>query len=265
MSSLLSASRIAALLWQFVRRGIETRYKGSHLGPLWLVLSPLLSVGLYLFIFGHIFEGHFGMPGETRTDYALALFTGLNLIQFISEIIATAPRAVLGSPNLVKKVVFPLAILPATTVGVALFNHLISMVLALIGIQLLGNGVSWHVLLWPLILLPVICLGLGLAFLLSSIGTYLRDIGHLTAFVTLVLLYTSAVFYPLSKVRPTPFWDFLKFNPLLHAVDLARNALVWHAPLNWTALIYVYVAGFAALGLGCFVFGKLRRGFADVL
>jgi lipopolysaccharide transport system permease protein len=254
------------LLWQFTLRGIETRYKGSLLGPLWIVLSPLLMLSLYVFIFGYVFNGRFGvLPDETRTDYALALFLGLNMIQFFSEVLANAPRAILGSPNLVKKVVFPLPVLPCAQVGIALFGHMISTVLLLLGVLFLGHGLSWYLLLWPVVLLPVVLMGLGLAFVLSSVGAYMRDISQMTGFLTLILMYTSAVFYPISKIHDTFIWSFLKFNPLLHAIELSRHAVVWGLPPNWLALITLYAIGVLALLGGWIVFKKLRIGFADVL
>jgi lipopolysaccharide transport system permease protein len=254
------------LLWQYTKRGVAARHKGSYLGSLWPVLTPLLMLGLYTTVFGFIFGGSFGVSAtETRLDFALALFVGLNTIHFVCEIIGAASSVVVGAPNLVKKVVFPLTILPVSTVGIALTNHLISMVLVFIGIGILGPGLSWNMLLWPLILLPMVVMGLGLSFLLSAFGVFIRDISQLTSFVSIVLLYCSAVFFPLSKVVPTPFWKVLKFNPVIHAIEMSRHSLIWNMPLGLKPMLYLYSSSFLILLAGFFIFKKFRPAFADVL
>ena len=143
------------LLWQFTLRNVELRHKGSHLGLIWSFLNPLLMLGLYVLVFGYIFNGSFGiLPDETRLEYALGIFLGLTLFHFIAEVIGNAPAIIVGNPNFVKKVVFPLEILPAASVGAALVHLLISLMLALVG--MLVSGTPLHVtLLWlPVIIAP---------------------------------------------------------------------------------------------------------------
>src|SRR5665213_1112014 len=123
-----------ALLWQFTLRNVELRHKGSHLGLIWSFLNPLLMMGLYVVVFGYIFRGSFGvLPHDTRVDYALGIFFGLTLFQFVAEVMGLAPIIIISNPNFVKKVIFPLEILPASNVGAALFHLMIGLVLALLG------------------------------------------------------------------------------------------------------------------------------------
>lgn len=257
--------RHGSLLWQFTLRNIELRHKGSHLGLVWSFLSPLLMLGLYVVVFGYIFNGRFGIrPNETRTDYALGLFVGLTIFNFIAETIAVAPTVIVSQPNFVKRVVFPLEILPAATVGASLFHLLTTLTLALIGIVVVGPGAALTWLWLPLILLPTLMLALGLAWSLSALAVFWRDIGQVTQFSVTALMFASAVFYSAAKIPPAA-WRILKFNPFLHAVDLSRDALLWHQPPGAVRLGCLYLAGALALFLGQTIFRKLRPAFADVL
>lgn len=253
------------LLWQFTVRNIELRHKGSYLGFIWSVLSPLLLLALYVYIFGYIFKGSFEEgPTETPLDYALGLFTGLAILQMMAEVIAVSPMIFVAQPNFVKKVVFPLEILPAASVGSSIFHFLISTVLVAVGVATVGPGLSWSALWLPVILLPVILIALGLSWLISSLGVFFRDIGQVTPVLIPMLMYSSAVFFP-AKIITGFAWSILRFNPLLHATGLSRDALLWHHPMNFRELGYLYVSGIATLWLGYFAFRKMQPAFADVL
>lgn len=253
------------LLWQFTLRNVELRHKGSHLGLAWSFLNPLLMLGLYVLVFGYIFNGSFGIvPGETRVDYGLGIFLGLTLFHFVAETIGVAPGVIISNPNFVKKVVFPLEILPASAVGAALFHLLISLVLVLAGVLLFGHGLSAGALWLPVILLPVVLLILGVAWLFSALGVFLRDIGQFMQFLTMALMFGSAVFYSAQKI-PAAAWAIMRFNPVLLAIELARDAALWHRPLNFNHLAYLYAAAAAACCLGHAAFRRMKPAFADVL
>ena len=188
------------LLWQFTLRNVELRHRGSHLGLIWSFLNPLLMLGLYVMVFGYIFGGKFGIvPNETRVDYALGIFAGLTLLHFISEILTTSPAIIVGNPNFVKKVVFPLEILPAAAVGAALFHLLISLGLALAAVAIAGVPFSAAALWLPVILLPLVLLGLGVAWFFSALGVFLRDIGQIMQFLSMALMWCSGVFFSAEK------------------------------------------------------------------
>jgi len=253
-----------SLLWQFTLRNVELRHKGSHLGLIWSFLSPLLLLALYVFVFGFIFEGTFGRPGETRIDYALGIFLGLSLFHFLGETIGQAPALITSNPNFVKKVVFPLQVLPAAAVGASLIHLAISLGLILAGIALVGPGLSAGVLWLPVILLPLALLGLGLAWLISALGVFFRDIAQITQFVSIGLMFASAVFYPVEKI-PATAWTFLQFNPLLLAVELSRDAVLWQEALEYRHLGVLYAIGVLVAAGGFAVFHRLKPAFADVL
>ncbi len=253
------------LLWQFSLREVELRHKGSHLGLIWSFLNPLLMLSLYVFVFGYIFGGSFGvLPHETKVDYALGIFLGLAIFQFLAETMAIAPNLIVVNPNFVKKVVFPLEVLSAASVSAAVFHLLISLGLVLIGAALFGNGLTAGVLWMPVLALPVALLALGMSWTIAALGVFLRDLSQLTSFLTLALMYASAVFYPIRKI-PHSVWQILRFNPLLLSVTEARNAVLWNQPVNLLHVGYLYVVGFAACYFGHMIFRRLKPAFADVL
>ena len=257
--------RYRELLWQFTQRNVELRHKGSHLGLVWSVLNPLLMLGLYVFVFGYIFGGKFGvLPNETRMDYALGIFFGLTLFQFFAEVLGISPVTIVGNPNFVKKVVFPLEILPAANVGGALFHLLISLTLAVLGAVFFGQGIGWSILWLPVIITPLVLVALGTAWLFSALGVFFRDIGQAMQFLTMALMYASAVFFSAARIPPN-IWVFLRFNPLLLAIELSRDAALWQRPLNLNHLAYLYAFGLVSCSVGYLIFRRMKPAFADVL
>lgn len=253
------------LLWQFTQRNVELRHKGSHLGLAWSFLSPLLMLGLYIMVFGYIFGGSFGrVPDESRVDYGLGIFIGLTLFHFTAEVLGTSAGLIVANPNFVKKVVFPLEILPAANTGAAFIHLLISLSLALLSVLLFGRGIESGILWLPVILLPLTLFCLGISWFFSALGVFLRDIGQVMQFLTMALMFSSAVFYSAERIPPAA-WTFLRYNPVLIAIEQARDALLWHRPANLTHLAYLYVVGLLACYLGHAAFRRMKPAFADVL
>jgi len=253
------------LLWQFTLRNVELRHKGSHLGLIWSFLSPLLMLALYVLVFGYIFGGSFGiLPHETRVDYGLGIFFGLTLFHFVAEVLGLSPGIIVGNPNFVKKVVFPLEILPAANVLGAVFHMFISMGLLLIGVVALGPGLTVTAFWLPVILLPVILLLLGVSWFFSALGVFFRDISQVIQFITMALMFASAVFYSAAKIPPLA-WAWMRYNPVLLAIEQARDAALWARPVNLHHLLYLYLVGLTACYLGYAAFRKMKPAFADVL
>jgi lipopolysaccharide transport system permease protein len=256
------------LWWQFTVRAVELRHRGSYLGIIWAVLNPLLMLGLYMFVFGVIFKIRFGvLPQESSIDIALAIFLGLILFHVTAETLGVGPTIIVGQPNLVKKVVFPLEVLPLAQISAFWFHLLISLGLLLIGIVVLGRGLTLAGLLWlPVVLLPHLLLTTGLCWFLAAIGVFFRDINQVIQFVAQIMLWASAIFYPISRFHGSSvIWNVLKWNPLLQTVQLARCALLWHQPLNLLCLGYTYAIGTAVFLGGSWFFKKTQSAFADVL
>lgn len=253
------------LLWTFTLRNVEMRHKGSILGFAWAVLNPLLMLALYLFVFGFIFGGSF--HGEDKFDYTLGLFLGLSIFHLVAESIAVAPTLVTSNPNFVKKVVFPLEILPAAAVGSALVHMLIALVMVLAGVLISGHALDWWALAIIPVIVPIVLLSLGLAWLLSALGVFFRDINQLVVAATTALMFASAIFYPASRViEKAPWaWPIVRLNPILHAVEAARDILIWDRPFTQTHFVYLQLAGILAALVGFAAFARCKRAFADVM
>ncbi len=255
------------LLWQFTLREIHIRHKGSQLGFVWTLVNPLSMLALYYFIFGVIYESKFHvLPDETNFDFALALFLGLSLFHVFAETLAVAPSVINANPNFVKKVIFPLDILPVAKVCDTGFHLSVSLALVLIGSAFGTAGLSWQILWLPVLLLPLLLLALGLAWALSAIGVFVRDVSQLTPFVSTAIMFSSAVFYsPLRFDHAGVAWHILRLNPLLQIINLTRTVVLWHQPMGWTNLAYVYACAAGVLLGGHALFGLLRRSFAEVI
>jgi lipopolysaccharide transport system permease protein len=262
--------RHRALLWQFALRYVSARHRGSRLGILWQVLTPLLMLALYTFVFGILLHGHFGVrPDETSADYALGIFMGFTLYGLVADTLGSAPGCVADSPNLVKKVLFPLEVIPASLAVSMLSPFLVSVGLFVIGFIFFGPALTVQVLWLPAVLLPVFFLTLGLAWLVSALGVYFRDVQNAMTFINTALFYVSGIFYSASSAgvgtKARVALDVLRWNPVFLAIDLSRDVTLWGRAPGLRDMVYLYGVSIAVLLLGYSVFRKLRSGFADVL
>jgi lipopolysaccharide transport system permease protein len=256
------------LLWQFLVRNINSRHKGSILGALWIIINPMLMLGLYVFAFGVVFGGRFtDFPEETTLDYAFGVFIGLSILGIINGVIGSSPNVILSQPNFVKKVVFPLEILPTALVGALAYDLLINFGLCVLGVLLFGPGLNPSFIFVPLITLPIVFIALGLSWFLSAFGVFVRDIAQISSFLGLALLYSSGVFYSAAKAQEAApsIWKVLQWNPILHTVDNLRQIILWGADPNWGYVLYSYGIGMVVLLGGAWFFNRLRPGFADVV
>ncbi len=262
-----------SLLWrhrdlviQFTQRELHRRTKGNRLGRIWVILSPLLMLGLYLFVFGVIMGGRFGViPGETTYDFALALFLGLSIFQTIGDTLGNGPLLIISQPNFVKKVVFPLEVIPVASVIASLYNSMLSIGLILLVAPFSHVGGSWLSLAYlPLLLLPLLFLSLGLSWGLAALGVFLRDIVQIMPLAAQAVMYASAVFYSPDKI-PAPVLTYLRLNPLLEICEQGRRAILWHQPIDWGAVVWIYVSSLLVLFAGYAAFRRLRPYFAEVL
>lgn len=253
------------LVRQLTRREIAARYRGSMLGVLWSLVTPLLTLGLYTFLFGVVFRTRWNVQApEGRLEFALILFVGLIVHGLLAECLGRAPSLILQHANLVKRVVFPLEILACSVVGSALFNAAIGLIVWALAATLAGQGPGWTALWLPLVLLPLVLLAVGVTWFLASVGVYLRDINHVIGLVTMVLLFLSPIFYRLEAVPPD-FRLLVQLNPLTVIVEQAREVLIWHHAPDLPRLGVAMMVGVVSAGLGLVWFQRMRRGFADVL
>jgi lipopolysaccharide transport system permease protein len=252
------------LVAQFTRREVELRHKGSRLGHFWALLSPMTMLGLYLFVFGFIFGGSFGViPHETILDFTLTLFLGLIFFNVIADTLGVAPMLIVNQPNFVKKVVFPLEIIPFSTVASSLYHACLSLLLLLAIAPFSHGSLAWGALAIPLMLLPLALIAIGLGYGFAAIGVFVRDVNQLMPFLSTAIMYASAIVYPPSRL--TGVWRVLRFNPLLVIVDETRKLALWHLPPNFHAIAYAYAVSAIVLALGYGIFSILRPYFAEVI
>ncbi|MDD2923811.1 ABC transporter permease [Rhodoferax sp.] len=248
------------------RRDVVGRYKGSAMGLAWSFFNPVFMLVIYTFVFSVIFKSRWGGPGieNSKTHFAMMLFVGMIVMSLFSDVLNRAPNLVLGNVNYVKKVVFPLEILPIIAVSSSLFHSVISLAVLLVAFAIFNGFLHWTLVFLPLVLLPLIILATGLAWVLASLGVFLRDVGQFIVVITTVLMFLSPVFYPITAV-PEDFRAYLMANPLTFIIEQARAVLILGQLPSWLGLaVYTLVATLIAWG-GFFWFQKTRRGFADVL
>lgn len=246
------------LIVQMTQREVVGRYQGSAMGLAWSFLNPVFMLVVYTFVFSEIFKSRWGGIGgdDSKTQFAVVLFVGMIVLGLFSEVLNRAPGLILANVNYVKKVVFPIELLPVIAMGAALFHSLISLGVLLAAFALFNGYLHWTAVFTPLVLLPLVILTLGLAWMLASLGVFLRDVGQTIGIITTVLMFLSPVFYPVTAVPE-------RFRPFI--IEQAREVLIWgHLP-NWLGLsIYTLVAT-AIAWAGYAWFQKTRKGFADVL
>jgi lipopolysaccharide transport system permease protein len=264
-TSLISSPyRNIALIMALTKREISARYKGSVLGILWSFINPLFMLAVYTFVFSVVFKARWNAGSDSKTEFALVLFAGLMVFNLFAECISRSPTLILSNINYVKKVVFPLEVLPVVVLFSALFNLFICLFVWLFAYCIFFGMPSIYTLWFPLVMLPLALLILGLSWFLASLGVYLRDVSQLTAIFITSLMFMSPIFYPLSSL-PNKYQHLLYLNPLTTAIEFTRDVLMWGKPPNIGLLVIYLLVSFLIAWLGFFWFQKTRKGFADVL
>lgn len=264
LDALPRAWRFRELLYGMARRDVLGKYRGSWLGVFWALLTPLLLLLIYIFVFGHIFQARWPQSEGVDGNFAALLYGGLVLYVFFSEVLTRSPRQVVENTNYIKKVVFPLDLLGWVTVSSALFHFLLSFVVLLGFVLLFGNGLSASLAWLPVLLLPFVLFLLGLSWFLGALGVYVRDTNYVAGFLATALLFLSPVLYPASAV-PEQFRFLLDLNPLSFYIEAFRAIAVLGQAPDLQGLGTAWL-----VALGSFLFGywfllRVKKGFADVL
>ncbi|WP_191602246.1 ABC transporter permease [Marinomonas algicola] len=253
------------LLFQLIKREVKQKFQGSWLGLGWALLTPIAMLAVYTFVFRSVLKAKWpGNESATNAEFALQIFSGLLVFTFFAEVVGRAPTLISDQPNMVKKVIFPLSILPWVNVGASAFFALISLVVLACASIISKGYATEHVLALPLIAVSFLPILLGLGWLLSSLGVYLRDLGHVVGLVLTPLMFLSPIFYPITAL-PDFVQSLMVFNPLALIIESIRKVVLEEQWPNFLALAcYFIVSGFVAL-VGAACFHKTRKGFADVL
>lgn len=253
------------LIWQLSKREIVGRYRGTSLGLAWSLINPLLMLAVYTFVFAIVFQARWGAVGpDSKGDFAIVLFAGLIIHNLFAECVNRAPLLLVQNINYVKKVVFPLEVLPLVSACAALFHAAVSLVVLLAALLIFRHSVPWTAILFPLLIAPLMVATVGICWVLTSIGVYVRDIVHVTTLLTTVLLFMSPVFYPISAL-PAGLQPWLYLNPLTFFLEAGRGLLIFGKLPDLVLWASYSVLSFAIAWFGLWWFQRTRKGFADVL
>jgi lipopolysaccharide transport system permease protein len=231
---------------------------------MWSFFNPVFMLAVYTFVFSVVFKARWSVGSDSKTEFALVLFAGLLVFNLFAECINRAPTLILSNVNYVKRVVFPLEILPWVVLGSAAFHMLISLTVWMIFYWIFFGVPQPTALLLPFALLPILFLTLGFSWLLASLGVYLRDVSQFIGILTSVLMFLSPIFYPISSLPPE-FQHLLMFNPLTPSIELVRDVLFWGKTPDWTQLGIYTGMSLVIAWMGFAWFQKTRKGFADVV
>jgi len=245
-------------------REISGRYKGSLIGLGWSIVQPVLMLSVYTVVFSGIFKSRWGQQELSGLLFAANLFAGLLAFNLVAECATRGPNLIIAEPNYVKKVIFPIEILPAVSVVTALFHATTGVAILVVAMTLGGNPLHGVAILLPLVWMPLVMGCLSISWLLSALGVYIRDLQQVAGVTVNMLLFVSAVFYPITAM-PAKWQLLLNINPLLHSIEATRSLLI-----NGEAPEPIWWAVNTTIALICCqfsyrVFEKARRGFADVM
>lgn len=252
------------LLTQLARRDIASRYQGSAAGLLWAFFSPVLMLLVYTFVFGYVFKARWLGAETDRSFFALNLFAGMLVHGFFAECAIRSPGLLQQHSNFVKRIIFPLWLLPLVPLASALFHTCISFLVLFLAHLVIVQVVHWQLLLLPFLLVPFVLFLLGLVWIISALGVYLKDLSQIIPILVTVLMFMSPVFYP-AEALPEQIRPIMYMNPLTPAIETLR-AVLFHGELP-SALSYgvsFFVSVLFAM-LGFVIFNRLKVGFSDVL
>lgn len=256
--------RVHTLL-MLVKRDFQERYKGSILGLFWAVLHPLLLLIIYTIVFSQIFKLRWAGVSETsQFDFSIILFSGLMLFNVLAEVLGRSTSAINSNANFVKKMVFPISLLPLICVASALINFCFSFMIWFIFVIIVKALPNLNSLLLPIVILPIIILAVGLSYFLSALTVFFRDLGQITGISTTALLFLSPIFYDRDMV-PQHLQTVLSLNPLTKIIENFRQLMIWGETPRLPDLIAPYIVGIFIFVIGFLCFSFLKSKFADTV
>jgi lipopolysaccharide transport system permease protein len=255
--------RNRGLIRTMVRRDILSRYRGSIGGGFWTVLTPLLLMLTYYFVFGVVLKARFGND-PSRSGFVLYFFAGMLPWLAFSEAAGRAPAVVWEHRNFVKKLLFPVETLPVNLAASGLVTECVMLILFVVGLWIARGRVPATIAWLPLILAPQILFTLGVCWFLAALGVFVRDLGQLIGFLLTLWFFLTPICYPETQM-PAGAMAILSKNPIFTLVRLYRaiflegqNPAVHTLVKFWILSLVVFLAGHAW-------FYKLRRSFADIV
>lgn len=251
------------VFWELTKRDVAARYSGSSLGLLWSFFNPLLMLAVYTLAF-RVFLGMRWPNLNSGADFSLMIFCGMIVHSMLAECIMRAPTVIVSQSNLVKRVVFPLAILPCVMVASTLFTALLSILVLLIFVLVTQHTLHATLLYLPLLYAPYALLLCGVSWLMASLGVFIRDVTQVAGVISSLLMFLSPVFYPASNLKE-PYRGWIALNPLTLMIEQTRQLVLFGQSPDWHALGIYSLAALAVMLFGYAWFQRTRDGFADVL
>ena len=253
------------LWYRLTERAVAARYKGSTLGFGWSLMQPIVMLAVYTFVFSTIFKSRWaGMEGAGSLGYALNLFVGLIVFNVFADCLGSSPGLVVNNKNYATKVIFPLELLGATTLGSALFQAITSIFILIVFELVVFQSVPATLFLIPVVWLPLLFGCLSLSWLLSSLGVFLRDLEQLIPMFLSIAMFLSAVFYPVSSL-PESFQPLMHLNPLALIIEQTRLVAIEGALPRLDYILFGTLLAVIMCETSFRFFQRARRGFADVL
>lgn len=249
------------LLGQLIKRDVLLRYRGAMFGVLWMFLSPLFMLVIFAFVFGQIFQARWPQQAGDLPFWIL-LYSGLIVFNLFAETVSRAPGAVRSYASFVKKIIFPVQILPLVPLGAALVHGAFNFSILLLALALV-DGLHWQILLFPLLLLPAVLLALGLSWFVAAWGVFIKDMTQIVPMFVQMLMFLSPVFYPVSAV-PAGLQTFYRYNPLGMVIETTRSVIAGQ-PIRWDTWGATFALCLGAAILGHAYFEHVRDEFADAL
>ncbi len=254
------------LIFSLAIRDVQARFAGSWFGAAWIVLKPLFLLAVYTFVFGVVFHARWAQAEEANSvfSYSVALFCGLVAFGIFAESVGTAPFLIQRQAGFVKKMVFPVQILPVAFLLSVVLSAMPSAVILMIGVFVLRGTIPLYALLFPLVVLPLALLALAFSWGLAAVGVFFRDLENGVGLAIALLYFSTPIFYPAEAVPP-PYRTMLTFNPLSVIVGAARDVVVWGHPPNWGSLAAVMLISVMAAQVGYGLIIRVKHSFPDVL
>lgn len=256
--------RSRRLFWALTANDLKVRYLGSSIGFFWAVVNPIIELATYTFVFYVLLDVRFNV-GQTTGQYVLRIFCGMVAWNSFADGLVRATSALTTHAHLLRKVNFPAIVLPAQMVASAVINQVFRTAVLLLACILMGDGLTWHVLLLPLFMVAQACFCLGAGLFLSVVHVHFRDVGHWVNAALLIGMFLTPVVYP-AAVYPRKFVMMLYSNPMAQYIGISQNLVMEHRlPTASTSVLYAFLAAGLALAVGASVFAHNRRRFADMV
>lgn len=257
-------AKYRSITFELAKRDVLGRYRGSSFGLLWSLISPFLMLSVYTFAFGFVMKAKWPQVAGGEHHFSIILFIGLIIHGVFSECLTRAPTLVTGNPSFVKRVVFPLEILPWPPVYSALFHAGMNLLVFILLRLIMEGTFDWTIVLIPVVLVPLVTITLGVSWIFAALGVYLRDISQITGVLSTAMLFISSAMIPVQQL-PAPYQTLFRLNPLTFLIDQARAVALWGQMPDWIGLGAYSLGGLVLMYVGYGWFMATKKGFADVL